>query len=317
MSLIEVLQAALEKRVVGRGLRSLASYARELSKGYRNGGCSARSEALQLAYLVCRMPATFAAISRALVQAKERAPSLQVTSLLDLGAGPGTGLWAAADQFVELARAHLVEREPNWIECGKQLVDELPHAVRNRVQWERNCLSRFSSGDSYDLVLISYVLSEMPEHHWSTLLRKAWRCTNQLMVIVEPGTPRGFEGIRRVRGELVSMGAHLLAPCPHAACCPMQRGDWCHFAARLSRSRLHRLTKGGLLGYEDEKFSYLVASPIAPQGDRRRVVRSPQRRSGHILLTLCTQSGIVQEGVSRKTVPEYAALKDARWGDLI
>ena len=40
--------------------------------------------------------------------------------------------------------------------------------------------------------------------------------------------------------------------------------DWCHFAARLDRSRAHRQSKHAALGWEDEKFAYVIATPAGP-----------------------------------------------------
>jgi ribosomal protein RSM22 (predicted rRNA methylase) len=81
------------------------------------------------------------------------------------------------------------------------------------------------------------------------------------LVVIEPGTPRGAGAIRTIREELLAAGAHMLAPCPAAMPCPLAAPDWCHFAARVERSSLHRRIKEGALGYEDEKYSYVCATP--------------------------------------------------------
>jgi len=66
-----------------------------------------------------------------------------------------------------------------------------------------------------------------------------------MLLIVEPGTPAGYKNITEARRVLVESGAHIAAPCTHENTCPMEGNDWCHFTCRISRSRLHRLMKGG------------------------------------------------------------------------
>src|SRR5690606_27604170 len=100
----------------------------------------------------------------------------------------------------------------------------------------------------------------------------------------EPGTPAGYQRILAARDRLRQRGAALAAPCPHDAACPMAGRDWCHFAVRLDRSRLHRHLKGAALGWEDEKFSYVVAVPPGAPDPRRasaRIVRRPRKETGH------------------------------------
>ncbi len=57
------------------------------------------------AYLGLRVPATFAQIAGALSQLKEAYPDFKVESVLDLGSGPGTAVWATKQVFPELQTA--------------------------------------------------------------------------------------------------------------------------------------------------------------------------------------------------------------------
>ena len=60
------------------------------------------------------------------------------------------------------------------------------------------------------------------------------------LLIIEPGTPAGYARMIALRSQLIASGAHVAAPCPHQAPCPLATPDWCHFAQRLPRSRAHK-----------------------------------------------------------------------------
>ena len=93
------------------------------------------------------------------------------------------------------------------------------------------------------------------------------------------------------------------------------RDDWCHFAVRVPRTRRHRLLKGGSLGYEDEKYAYLVATIRSASDDRAaRVLRHPRVDKGRIQLALCTPDGAQRVVVTRRDTGWRAARK-AAWGD--
>jgi ribosomal protein RSM22 (predicted rRNA methylase) len=91
-------------------------------------------------------------------------------------------------------------------------------------------------------------------------------------------------------------------------------GDWCHFAVRVERSVEHRRLKQGELGYEDEKFSYVIASKLPVQAPAARIVRHPMRYSGFTKLKLCTAEGLKEETVTRSQKEKYRAVKRAGWG---
>src|SRR5215218_8324263 len=89
------LKAALDAKLRGFSRNDAAGRAASISKTYRDGGGSGaiRSEADALA----RMPATYAAVTASLNALVGIRPDLAPTSLLDVGAGPGTATWAVAE----------------------------------------------------------------------------------------------------------------------------------------------------------------------------------------------------------------------------
>ena len=101
------LRAALNARLEGLPRRDAAGRAAIISQTYREGGGSGtiRTETDALAYAVARMPATYAAVVASLNALTEIRPDFAPTSLLDVGAGPGTASWAAAEAFPSTSRA--------------------------------------------------------------------------------------------------------------------------------------------------------------------------------------------------------------------
>jgi ribosomal protein RSM22 (predicted rRNA methylase) len=134
------------------------------------------------------------------------------------------------------------------------------------------------------------------------------------MLLMEPGTPKGFAFIRQLRGELLEAGAHVTAPCPAGMPCPMNQTDWCHFAARVERSSLHRRIKQGALGYEDEKFSYIAVAREPAILPPARIIRHPQQQPGLITLETCTPEGLRTEQVIKRNKDRFRAARRAGWG---
>ena len=105
------LKAALDARLHGLSRTAAAGRAAAISQTYRAGGSSAaiRSESDALAYALARMPATYAAVTASLNALGESRPGFAPASLLDVGAGPGTASWAAAEAFPSLQAFTLLD----------------------------------------------------------------------------------------------------------------------------------------------------------------------------------------------------------------
>ncbi|MGZ4871438.1 MAG: small ribosomal subunit Rsm22 family protein [Candidatus Angelobacter sp.] len=301
--------------------RKLVQATAQLSEHYKAADFSTpaiASEAHRAAYLAVRLPATYAALRRVFAEIKLRAPRAEIASMLDLGAGPGTALFAAGEEFPDVQQATLVDADTGWLALGKRLAEQSESPVVQQAQWLKQDLRSGLSCEKHDLVVISYTLGELPQAAAEAVLRKAWSCTKKFLAVIEPGTRRGFAAINAARSSLIANAATILAPCPHHSTCPMAAaGDWCHFSQRVERTSQHRQLKGGALGYEDEKFSYVVAGKgdASPMG--ARIVRHTGKHSGHVKLVLCTSQGQIENRtVTRSSKEAYKRARKAEWGDI-
>jgi ribosomal protein RSM22 (predicted rRNA methylase) len=312
------LRQAVERELDGVPLDELRRAADSLSRRYRDelrdGSLHLSGQLAVGAYLATRLPATYAAIRAAIDSAAAALPDFEPRSLLDIGAGPGTALWAASDRWPGLDRAALVEASAAAREVGARLASFAPLPVASWIA--ADVASAFPDLPRSDLVTIAYVLDELAPATRATVVDHAWRATSGVLLVVEPGTPAGWQRILAARSQLLAAGARLAAPCPHRHPCPLVAPDWCHFARRVARSRLHRLAKSAEVPWEDEKFIYLAASPSNPEPKGSRVLAPPRRSSGHATLKLCQSDGTVAErGVSKRDGETWRAARRLDWGD--
>ncbi len=232
-------------------------------------------------------------------------PDWQPRSLLDAGAGPGAAAWAAVEQWPSLTELNLVEIEPAMIAAGREL---LPDAT-----WVAGDVS--GARGPADLVVASYVLGELDDV--AGVAARLWEQASDTIAFVEPGTPAGYRRVLAARTAVLEAGGRTVAPCPHDRPCPLPDDDWCHFAVRLPRSKLHRRAKAVELGYEDEKLSYAVLGRERVPKAAARIIRQPQIRSGHVNLVTCEPDGIHHRTISRRQGGPYREARSAAWGDAI
>jgi ribosomal protein RSM22 (predicted rRNA methylase) len=321
MELPPLLRQAVDRTLGGVTLADLAAAVAGLSQRYREEGREGpvpiANHRDALAYLATRVPATFAAIRASFAAIASARPHFAPQTLLDIGAGPGTALWAAADCWPELADAMLVEASPIFRACGERLAAE---AALPRITWRTADVAREAEAAApHDLVTIAYVFNELPPEARAPVLARAWQATADTLVVIEPGTPAGWQRILAARRQLIDAGGYVIAPCPHAQACPLVAPDWCHFAERVARSRLHRQAKGADVPWEDEKFSYIAVSrQPTPSSAASRVIASPRKASGRVTLKLCRPDGSAGERLfSRRDGELYKRASRCDWGSLL
>lgn len=320
MELPAALRSAVDAELAGVPLAELRAAAALLSQRYRaelrDGRLHMASSLAVKAYLAARLPATYAAVRTSLAMIADVMPDFAPLSLLDVGAGPGTALWAARDCWPSIGQARMLEASAPALMAGRALAQAL-HGVA--CDWVGGDAARdLDARHTADLVMLCYVLDELEPAALAPLVERLWARTGRLLVLVEPGTPAGWRRILTARSQLVAAGAHLVAPCAHAASCPIQAPDWCHFARRVARSRVHRLAKEGDVPFEDEKFIFIAASRTPPEARPARVLARPRPGKAWIDLKLCNPDGSAGPKTVRKRDGDaYRAARRLDWGDAL
>jgi ribosomal protein RSM22 (predicted rRNA methylase) len=321
-ALPEALRAAIDRRLEGQGRAGLAQRAQALSEGYRGGRASSalvRGEADALAYALTRTPATYAAARRALEEVLALRPDLAVSSLLDAGAGPGGGGWAAIDALPGLSAVIRLDHSPAFLDLAEDLAAAGPAPLASAARLRADLADPALSPPQADLVLAAYALTEIPAAALPGVVERLWSATRGLFLVVEPGSPEAWRRGLEIRTRLIAAGARLVGPCPHEAACPLAAPDWCHFAQRLPRGREHRLAKGGAAPFEDEKFFWLAferAGPVSAGRAPARIIAPPRPGKPGVRLRLCQPDGRIENAdIPRRDKAAFARARRLGWGE--
>ncbi|MEI8295355.1 MAG: small ribosomal subunit Rsm22 family protein [Alphaproteobacteria bacterium] len=289
---------------------SLSQAQTQLQQWYRDPQKRAqgfRDDADRYAYIAARLPTTYKVMQAVFQQLPD---TFRPQSLIDLGSGPGTATLAGFARWPDLANAMLVDSDAQLLRWSQFLLEGRPASFQ--------CMNLASyQPPSADLLVLSYVLTELSALEQQSLLAKVWQACQNMLVIVVPGTPRAFTMLLQCRDYLIQQGAWIVAPCPHHESCPLADAqDWCHFATSVVRTDFQKQAKKGKLGWEVEKYSYLIVSRHQTERSQGRIVRRPIKGSGHIIFDVCTNGQLLRQTFS-KSQPDYPQYKRKDWGDMI
>jgi ribosomal protein RSM22 (predicted rRNA methylase) len=274
----------------------------------------ASGDAQALGYAALIMPATYAQLRGAMAATAARVPSWNPVTMLDLGSGPGTALWAAAAHWPSLRSVVAWEREPALIALGRSLARGSQAQLIRSARWERLDLRRIAATGQYDLVVLGHVLNELDAGARRHVVADAWNMTTGLLLIVEPGTAAAFEVVCAAREALLGAGAHTIAPCAHDQPCPL-KDDWCHFPQRLKRPAFQRRARAAPSEWEDSKFAYAAMARFPPAAPIwGRVIREPASNKAYAEAQISARDGVARYRALKRHRDAFRYLKDLDWG---
>ncbi|TFY71841.1 hypothetical protein EVG20_g1169 [Dentipellis fragilis] len=251
------------------------------------------------AFASVALPAHYSAIYAVIDHVKQRLGlSWNVQTVLDWGAGTGSGLWAVSNVLRErvareqtsneearLAESTIsnyvaIERREGLAVIGKRLIEgaDLGNLT---VSWRKSHTTDLDSTTvegASTLALSAFHITAIPTPvQRKALVKEMWESGADVIIIMDHNTPAGFGNIVEAREYLLKLGrkeaqdqgndlqaegAYVVAPCPHDGACPIYHSDArnvvCGFSQRLQRPAFVRKTKHSGRGHEDIGYSYVV-----------------------------------------------------------
>ncbi|MBI1949105.1 MAG: hypothetical protein HYS27_25680 [Deltaproteobacteria bacterium] len=235
-----------------------------------------RDPALRRAYLGFFLPHN--AVKIALLLERSRREGLlavgDAPAILDVGAGPLTGIFGAWIAFGRLGRCVAVDAAAATMEAALPLLALVQHdgVERRTANVAVSPAARWLGDTRPDLVILANVLNELrdPRRGADTRERLLFELLaavppNGRVLVVEPATRVHGRALMLLRDRLVDgRRASVLSPCRGAPACPLlrRRGDWCHGELAWQPPReFGELARAAGIDKATLKESHLVLSP--------------------------------------------------------
>ncbi len=316
-------------RILSRSdARMLSVHAKELHERYLQGANPLQPHIQKpadcVAYLALRFPATYAQIASALSQIKERIPAWQPKSVLELGCGPGSGIWAAKSIWQSITSAIGVDREQPFLTLAQELHYDSKMALQ--ATWVKSDIVKWVSSEDttkYDLIIIPNVLNELPEEERAFVIEKVSAKSSGLVVVIEPGTAVGYNIVREVARE-VEKTQHLVAPYVDNTFVESET-YWIHFSQRFQRPEFQRRIRQSMRDsslmasdWEDTKYSYVAWGNVP--GEKAiwgLCIGRIEKLKGFLTVPVLTREGVTNARVLKRHKAIYNEAKNIRWGDTL
>ncbi len=231
-------------------------------------------------------------------------PADRPVQVLDLGAGLGAGLLAAAHELAGRPLAlSALDHAAGSLEALQALFAQQRLPVETRAG---QLLAPLAGSSCWDLILCSFALNEALEDQPDTAL-PAWARgllerlhPGGLLVLVEPALDAAAERLEALRDALAAEGTgRIIAPCLHHLPCPLRQEGrvYCHEVRRWRMpDSVAYLNRKLFRDLQVLKFCFLAVlnagrDALAPDPARVRLVAPVDEQNGKLVTRGCAADG--------------------------
>lgn len=238
-------------------------------------------------------------------------------SYFDIGAGPLTFYSALCLLNKKGKKFYAFDKNNNILDFGKEILTELNPSFSQKLNFE-------IPKEKVNNIILGNVLIEN-NNEIEKILKNTVNLLSErnTIIIIEPGTKKGFENIKKSKNFLQNLLFEDITTCP-ATNCLMQKKDWCHENIIFPRSPLIQFidNKTGLdnrfINFCYAIFSTSKSKSITFNENTFRVVSNLLERKGDFAIYLCGQNGINQYSLLKRHLNELNnKIKNLRRGDII
>ncbi len=175
------------------------------------------TNALKLEFLVEQLDeATINAISK--------------TEIIDMGTGPGTYAFAAAELFKDSPLIIGVDENELMLEQANKLNDEI--FKDERISFTNKLPAQESSTEAPRTLIFGNAINEMGMPYAFKMIK---RYNPKFIICIEPGTSEVFKEMLALRKKILLIDYKIQFPCMGQGKCPLEgTPDWCHQSIKTS-----------------------------------------------------------------------------------
>lgn len=287
------------------------------------------AKAYALYYMTANLPKLWMILNKS--QEWQRNISCDITELTEFGCGPGTFLWSYLfyiaknnpDQLKKIVKIRGIDHSQENLNVAQRLFKELiKHQEFSHIKAEFKFAEWPTAID--DLSGISQ------DHHLSIFGNSLIESTDHLidlkelkinnLLILEPGTHKHFQRLRRVRDQLVENNYTIHFPCPGGGKCPMSDENWCHFNVnRFLLPFMQKIsTAAGRRNHKHHFSGFLFSKQNKDQHcNHWRMISNARKAKGSVIRYVCNGQNIKEVVLNKKEKSDSNRdFSNAEMGDL-
>ena len=233
-----------------------------------------------------------------------------ITTVTDYGCGPGTFLWSYLfylrkrfpEQLQKMTTVKGVDSSPANLEIAQSLFEDL-----KKIKEFKHLTAEFSEGkwqdhyeqDSSDLKIFGNALVESTES-MDLILETPFKN----MLIIEPGTSKHFQRMRKVRDVFADKHVAIHFPCTaQSNSCPLSSDNWCHFHVnRFILPFIQRMSNiAGRKNHRHHFCSFLFSNttPSITKG-QWRLLSNTRKAKGTAIRYICNGQNVIEAVLNKK-----------------